>query len=106
MKIYFAGSIRGGRSDVKLYEQIIRYLKNFGEVLTEHIGTQSLTKGEDDNNRFVHDRDLKWLASSDVIIAEVTTPSLGVGYEIAKGVELSKKSCVYFDPVREESYLQ
>lgn len=32
MKIYFAGSIRGGREDVALYLQIINYLKNFGEV--------------------------------------------------------------------------
>jgi hypothetical protein len=37
MKIYFAGSIRGGREDAALYLEIIEYLKTFGEVLTEHI---------------------------------------------------------------------
>ncbi len=38
MRIYFAGSIRGGREDASLYLQIIDYLKTFGEVLTEHVG--------------------------------------------------------------------
>ena len=43
MKIYFAGSIRGGRNDVDLYLQIIEHLKQYGEVLTEHVGNKKLT---------------------------------------------------------------
>ena len=39
MKIYFAGAIRGGREDAKLYEKIIGYLKEKGQVLTEHVGS-------------------------------------------------------------------
>ena len=51
MKIYFSGSIRGGRDDAKIYHQIITYLKNFGEVLTEHIGDSSLdSSGEKKGN--------------------------------------------------------
>ena len=42
MKIYFSGSIRGGRDDAEIYRQIIDYLQNFGEVLTEHVGDNSL----------------------------------------------------------------
>ena len=41
-KFYFAGSIRGGREDVELYRQLIDYLQTFGNVLTEHIGLDSL----------------------------------------------------------------
>ena len=37
IKIYFAGSIRGGREDKILYSQIIENLKKYGTVLTEHI---------------------------------------------------------------------
>jgi hypothetical protein len=87
MKIYFAGSIRGGREDVALYFQIIEYLKTYGEVFTEHVGDTTLSELGDDgpNNKFIHDRDLKWLQASDCIVAEVTTVSMGVGYEI--GVE-------------------
>ena len=92
MKIYFAGSIRGGRQDAALYEQIIQYLKSFGEVLTEHVGDPALTSTGDDgpNDHFIHDRDLEWLQSSDVIVAEVTTVSMGVGYEIGRAVEMRK----------------
>lgn len=92
MKIYFAGSIRGGRQDAALYEQIIQYLKTFGEVLTEHVGDPTLTNVGDDgpNDKFIHDRDLEWLQASDVLVAEVTTVSMGVGYEIGRAVEMGK----------------
>jgi hypothetical protein len=36
-KIYFCGSIRGGRQDRLVYEELITYLQGFGRVLTEHI---------------------------------------------------------------------
>jgi nucleoside 2-deoxyribosyltransferase len=100
MKIYFAGSIRGGREDAVLYQQIIDYLKSFGEVLTEHIGDQKLTDLGDDGptDRYIHDRDLEWLQSSDVVIAEVTSVSMGVGYEIGRAVESGKKVLCLFRP--------
>ncbi len=100
MKIYFAGSIRGGREDADLYLQIINYLKTKGEVLTEHIGDPSLTSAGDDgpNDRFIHDRDLEWLQSADVLVAEVTTVSMGVGYEIGRAVEDGKKVLCLFRP--------
>lgn len=98
MKIYFAGSIRGGRVDVVLYMQIINHLKQYGEVLTEHIGDKDLEViGENTlNDNQIHNRDLKWILESDVIVAEVTTPSLGVGYEIGRAIENYKKvMCLY-----------
>ena len=100
MKIYFAGSIRGGREDAALYKQIIDYLKTFGEVLTEHIGDSNLSFLGDDGstNRFIHDRDLEWLQSADVLIAEVTMVSMGVGYEIGRAVESGKKVLCLFRP--------
>ena len=36
--IYFCGSIRGGKQDTMLYKRIIEQLKEYGEVLTEHVG--------------------------------------------------------------------
>ncbi len=98
MKIYFAGSIRGGREDASVYQQIIEYLRNFGEVLTEHIGDSALTEKGDDGttDRFIHDRDLEWLLSADVLIAEVTTVSLGVGYEIGRAIQSGKKVLCLF----------
>ncbi len=79
MRIYFAGSIRGGRQDADVYLQLVAELDKYGEVLTEHVATI----GEEelsDSEIFV--RDLEWLTNCDAVVAEVTTPSLGVGYEI------------------------
>ena len=98
MKIYFAGAIRGGREDQELYLEIINYLKQYGEVLTEHVGDQSLNiLGEKDNkDNFIYERDMEWLNKSDIIVAEVTTPSLGVGYEIGRAIQFNKKIlCLY-----------
>lgn len=97
MKIYFAGSIRGGRDDWALYRDIIGLLGEYGTVFTEHIGSSELEiTGEDLADRDIHDRDLDWLRKADFLVAEVTTPSLGVGYEIAKATEWGKPVlCVF-----------
>lgn len=98
MKIYFAGSIRGGRDDKELYADIINVLSTHGEVLTEHVGNKKLTAfGEDGpTDEYIYKRDMGWLKETDVVIAEVSTPSLGVGYELAKAEEWGKKIlCLY-----------
>ena len=99
MNIYFAGSIRGGRTDAALYFEIIEQLGEYGQVLTEHIGNPELTGlGEIDDDRKIHDRDLAWLKQADCLVAEVTTPSLGVGYEIGKATEWGKPILCLFRP--------
>ncbi len=98
MKIYFAGSISGGRADVGFYKELIDYLKNYGKVLTEFVGDDSLlsTGQTDVSDKTIHDRDLNWLIESDVLVAEVSTTSFGVGYEIGRAVENNKKVlCLY-----------
>jgi nucleoside 2-deoxyribosyltransferase len=102
--IYFAGSIRGGRDDQQLYVKILEQLKQYGTVLTEHIGNEQLSsEGERISNQQIHDRDLEWLISSDCVIAEVTTPSLGVGYEIGKASEWGKPILCLFRPAKGRS---
>jgi 2'-deoxynucleoside 5'-phosphate N-hydrolase len=92
LKIYFAGSIRGGRDDAVIYEAMITWLHSFGEVLTEHVGDPALSERGDDgpSDGHIHDRDMAWLSSCDLVIAEVTTPSLGVGYELGWATALGK----------------
>jgi nucleoside 2-deoxyribosyltransferase len=97
MNIYFAGSIRGGRDDKDLYLAIIDLLRNYGTMLTEHVGDKTLSaQGEQTlTEEFIYERDMSWLNSSDVVVAEVTQPSLGVGYEIAKAEEHKRVLCLY-----------
>ena len=100
MKIYFAGSIRGGRNDKEIYLLLIEYIRNFGEVLTEHVGSPELTEeGEKDlSDGEIFQNDMNWLKECDALIAEVTTPSLGVGYEIGVAETLGKPILCLFRP--------
>jgi nucleoside 2-deoxyribosyltransferase len=97
--IYFACSISSGRGDQAVYARIIELLRTHGTVLTEHFGEATLSAGgENLGDREIHDRDLEWLRQADVIVAEVTTPSLGVGYEIGRAVEWGKRVVCLFRP--------
>ena len=100
MKIYFAGSIKGGRENVHIYKKIIDLLKEYGEVLTEHVGDEKyLSVSEEDGvpaDRYIYNRDTKWISQSDYFIADVSIPSTGVGYEIGHAEALGKKVfCLY-----------
>jgi len=99
MKIYFAGSISGGRDDQEIYLEIIEFLKGKGhKVLTEHIANSNLSSyGETNLTREkIYLRDVEWIREADIFIAEVTQVSLGVGYEIGFAESLNKKIvCLY-----------
>lgn len=97
MKIYFAGSIRGGRDDKDIYFSIIKELQKYGQVLTEHIGDPNLTaRGEEIDVEQIFRRDMDWVKECDLVVAEVTNPSLGVGYEIGQAESFGKKIlCLY-----------
>lgn len=98
MKIYFAGSIRGGDEDREIYHTLIGGLQQFAEVLTEHVGDPALTdQGEDTKPDVeIFQRDVEWIREADIIVAEVTVPSLGVGYELGIGESLGKPViCLY-----------
>lgn len=84
MKIYFAGSIRGGREDVDIYREIVVLLRTYGEVLSEHITDKTISSyGQVTlTNEEIYTKDVNWIDKSDVVVAEVTSPSLGVGYEL------------------------
>lgn len=98
MKIYFSASIAGGRKYLPVYKQIVAYLKDQGhEVLSEHIIRDDIfTDKEKRAPRKVFEQDIKWLDECDVVIAEVSNPSLGVGYEICYALTNGLRVlCVY-----------
>jgi hypothetical protein len=98
--IYFAGSIRGGRDDRAIYSQLIRHLGHYGTVLTEHIAEEGLTSSGEEglSDEEIYCRDMAWLTESDTVVAEVTTPSLGVGYELARAAEMRKQVICLWRP--------
>lgn len=98
MKIYFSGSIRGGRDHQVWYAHIVAELQKYGEVLSRFIADKDLTSYGSKNmtDEEIYTRDISLIEESDVIVADITTPSLGVGYEIAYAENIHKKIfCLY-----------
>ena len=98
MKIYFACSITGGREFESVYQEMVAALVQAGhQIPTAHLvesGVGVLEAGIDPLT--VYARDVDWIRASDVLIAEVSVPSHGVGYEIAFALGLGKPVlCVY-----------
>ena len=85
MNIFFTGSIRGGRADQPRYSLIVKILERYGTVLSRHIQDEELSQYGETNlsAKEILERERGTLAKSDIVVAEVTTPSLGVGYLIA-----------------------
>ena len=66
------------------------------KVLTPFVADTSLDEkdAEEDGltgDRAIHSRDMRLLGEADSVVAEVTIPSHGVGYEIGRAVEMKKK---------------
>ena len=85
--IYFCGSKFGGRQDEILYNILFDKLEQYGEVIRPFDPQKGINQlgSRRDHGLSMHDRDVELLSMCDVLVAEVTHPSLGVGYEIERG---------------------
>lgn len=99
-KVYFSGSIRGGRADVNLYHDVIEHIQKTDIVLTEQVGdaAHDVTEKEFSREEKIYLKDTKWLRECDLVIAECTCPSLGVGYELAYAEKYNKPVYVFYRP--------
>jgi 2'-deoxynucleoside 5'-phosphate N-hydrolase len=98
MKIYFSGSISGGREHEAIYQHLVARLQAQGhDVLSAHVADPvAIDREKALSPRAVFERDVAWVEACEVMIAEVSTPSLGVGYEYGLAVQLGKPVlCVY-----------
>ncbi|MDQ1351219.1 MAG: 2-deoxynucleoside 5-phosphate N-hydrolase [Acidobacteriota bacterium] len=96
--IYFCGSIAGGRQYLEVYQKIVAYLKAAGHrVLTEHVVQPDVLALEKNYTpEQIYSRDIEWLKECDGVIAEVSNPSLGVGYEVCYALRIGKPVlCLY-----------
>jgi hypothetical protein len=92
MNIYFSCSITGGRMDQPVYAAIVEALQAQGHSVptaalakTDIMDEEAVVAPE-----VVYARDVAWVRGADAIVAEVSTPSHGVGYEIALALALEK----------------
>jgi len=92
MNIYFACSITGGREFEFVYQEFTRALLADGhEVPTAHLAESNVVSVEKViDPKEVYGRDVVWIHACDALIAEVSVPSHGVGYEIGFALEQGK----------------
>ena len=92
MDLYFSCSLTGGRQDQPVYAALVRHLQGLGHrVLTEHLAAETVLAADSVLDPVtVFDRDTAWLRACDAVIAEVSTPSHGVGFELAYALDRGK----------------
>lgn len=98
MNIYFACSITGGREFESAYQAIVAALLADGhEIPTSHLAQSETMENERVlAPREVYERDVNWIKNCDALIAEVSVPSHGVGYEIGFALNIGKPVlCLY-----------
>jgi nucleoside 2-deoxyribosyltransferase len=97
MKIYFACSITGGREFEPVYQAMVVALLATGHLVpTAHLAQPGVSSEAALPARHVYERDTAWIRESDVLIAEVSVPSHGVGYEVAYALGQGKRVlCLY-----------
>ena len=93
MNIYFACSITGGRAFESVYQEFTRtLLSDSHEVPTAHLAESNVMALEKViDPREVYNRDVTWIRACDALIAEVSVPSHGVGYEIGFALAVGKQ---------------
>ena len=98
MKIYVSGSIYGGTEKIETYKILIAELAKYGEVLDKQIADINTIA----NEAYQSDEDIykdleEKLYEADIIFAEVSIPSLGVGYELGFADKLGKRIIAIYD---------
>jgi nucleoside 2-deoxyribosyltransferase len=84
MRIYLACTVRGDRGGVGAGRTICERLQRHGhEVLTTHLLSDDVNEAESQlTEEHVYRRDLEWLSACDVLVAEASGSSYGVGFEV------------------------
>jgi hypothetical protein len=82
--IYLASSVRGDRGGVAAARAICARLQRHGHrVLTTHLLADDVEAAEAQlTERAVFRRDVDWLTSCDVLVAEASGSTYGVGFEV------------------------
>jgi nucleoside 2-deoxyribosyltransferase len=84
VNIYLACTVRGDRGAVSVARALADALERMGHtILTRHLLDDGVDSAESAlTERAVFERDLRWLDSADILIAEASGSSYGVGFEV------------------------
>ena len=84
MKIYLACTVRGDRGAVAGLRSLVAALETEGHtILTSHLLKDDVETAESQlTERDVYLRDVEWLDACDLLIADASGSSFGVGFEV------------------------
>jgi 2'-deoxynucleoside 5'-phosphate N-hydrolase len=106
MRIYLACTVRGERSGVLAGRVICQRLQELGhEVLTTHLRAEDVESAEAQlTEQQVYRRDIDWLSQCDVLVAEASGSSYGVGFEVGyltgRARETGQRVLLVYDAAR------
>lgn len=93
MNIYFCGSMTGSQEKMADYKELIDYLENYGNVLNKFVGKKII----DMDSEEIYKRDTSNLKQADILIADVTIISTGVGFELGFADMLDINTLLIYD---------
>ena len=98
MKIYISGSIYGGTQKIETYKILIKELEKYGEVMNKQVADENTIANEayQKDEEIFSDLENK-LYEADIVFAEVSIPSLGVGYELGFADKIGKNIIAIYD---------
>jgi len=102
VKVYFATPIRGERMRSEIYERIFLVLERKGfKVITPHVLDESGESERGKSDEEIFERDMRLINECDILVAEVSTPSTGVGIEIQQALVKGKRViCLYLSEAK------
>ncbi len=94
MQIYLACTVRGDRGAVSALRGLVATLEADGHtVLTKHLLDDHVESAEAQlTERQVYERDIDWLDACDILIADASGSSFGVGFEVGYVLARSERS--------------
>src|SRR5271156_6552841 len=98
MKIYFGFTVAGDRSALETARTLVQLLEGLGhEVLTRHlVSDDAWEKDRLISPQDVYWRDMAWLEQCEVLIAEVSGSSFGLGFETGYVLGATAKKVILF----------
>ena len=109
LRVYCAGPMRAGGMYVDRFHEMVRIVEKLGHFALSELSTtvewgaglEGPTAGMDGRTMvsragpgigdgYIFGRDMQWLGEADALVAEVSSPSLGVGYEISHALHVCK----------------
>ena len=110
MKVYFTASLTGKNKYIKNYEIIMATIDKLGyKLLSKNVlarKPEDILNETPDEAYSYYKKMVNWIKEADIVVAEVSYPSLGIGYEVALSLEEGKQVIVLYTGEREPYLLE